>query len=199
MHDIQTQSAPCKPLPIRADQFDVSGFVAWLARNGAEIGIPTNMYEVVRYRAYVDGSSKPSAHIVYRKENGLLTWRGETQAHYTQFLTGAALWPSAPHDPNRPFLVTYPTKAAQDRLSKNGITRSALRQRDGDHCWFCGDPMGEDCTIEHLVPKSDRGPNSLANYALAHQKCNAAAANMPLVDKIEMRARLRSPFAVFAK
>jgi hypothetical protein len=41
-----------KGLPIRRAQFDVQGFAASLASNGAEVGVPTNPYEVIRYRAY---------------------------------------------------------------------------------------------------------------------------------------------------
>jgi 5-methylcytosine-specific restriction endonuclease McrA len=179
-----------KSLPIRDGQFDLPNFAAWLARNGAEIGIPGNPYEVIRYRAYVDGGRSPATHIVYRKETGLLTWTGETKAHYQQFLTGSVLWPSAPRDPDRPFLTTYPTEKAKRRL-RGEVTREKLFERDGDECWFCGEPMGDDCTIEHLVPKSAGGRNMLANYALAHSGCNHRAANLPLVKKIAMRARLR--------
>jgi len=64
--------------------------------------------------------------------------------------------------------------------------------RDGDECWYCGLEMGVDATIEHLVPKSKGGLNGLANYVLAHKVCNAAAADKPLVAKIEMRSRMRA-------
>lgn len=39
-------------LPIRRQQVKVERFLVWLAENGAEVGTPTNPYEVVRYRAY---------------------------------------------------------------------------------------------------------------------------------------------------
>ena len=158
------------------------------------MGVPTNPYEVIRYRAYVDGRAAVATHIVYRKETGLLTWTGKAREHYQQFLSGAALWPTAPSDPNRPFLKTYPTEAAKKR-ARSEVTREKLLDRDGDACWFCGKPMGEDVTIEHLVPKSSGGRNMLANYALAHRKCNNDAADLPLVKKIELRTRLRGVLA----
>lgn len=208
---------------MRLAQFDVANFAAWLAKNGAEIGIPTNPYEVIRYRAYI--GTKAVSHIVYAKESGLLTWPGETQAHYAAFLAGGQIGSGYP--PNErgdtPFLVTVPSLSKVDQynaligkavakaggkagniamfepqVSDSQITRHALLDRDGDHCWFCGDPMGKDCTIEHLVPKSAGGRNMLANYALAHAKCNHAAADLPLIQKIEMRARMRSQFRMLA-
>jgi hypothetical protein len=183
-----------RTLPLRRDKFNVSGFVAYLAANGCEVGTPTNPYEVVRYRAYWQGSKAPVTHIVYAKETGLLTWMGGSQGHYRSFLDGAALVGIAP-----PFVSKFegPQAApAEQRLSKGkhgktAASRAALLARDGDDCWFCGEPLGDDCTIEHLVPKSRGGANALANYALAHKQCNAAAANKPLVEKIAMRARLR--------
>ena len=74
---------------------------------------------------------------------------------------------------------------------KSAKVRAKLLKRDGDECWFCGEPMGTDCTIEHLVPKANGGRNTMANYALAHRKCNQAAANKPLVEKLEMRLQMR--------
>lgn len=70
--------------------------------------------------------------------------------------------------------------------------RAALLQRDGSDCWFCGRDLGDDITIEHLVPRSKGGVNHLDNYALAHAKCNQDAADKTLVEKIDMRARLRA-------
>lgn len=226
MSDIPTAIAERKPLPVRVAQFDVQGFVAWLAKNGAEIGIPTNAYEVTRYRAYSDGEKAARTHIIYAKESGLLTWPGETRRHYEAFLAGEQLWPGYPPNArgDTPFLVTMPDKGAHARYAnfidgvvsraggspKGGArivpglqkskapTRAALLARDGDKCWFCGDHMGADCTIEHLVPKSSGGRDTAANYALAHAKCNREAADLPLVQKIELRQRKRSQFRMLA-
>lgn len=178
-------------LPIRRAQFKTAEFAAWLAQNGAELCTPTNPYEVVRYRAYHGGSAKALTHIVYAKESGLLNFQGATSEHYKLFQAGltfgreAAL--GAPATPKKPA-----PPAAKPAASKGAVRREKLLARDGDGCWFCGKPMGDDCTIEHLVPKSAGGGNQLANYALAHARCNHAAADMPLVQKIELRARLRA-------
>ena len=183
-------------LPIRRRDFDTQGFLAFLAENGCEIGKPSNPYEVVRYRAYWEGSKRPITHLVYAKETGLLTWMHGSQAHYRCFLEGAVLHGNKPPFESQ-FDRSIPAQRLalspkSPRLSQGAITREKLLARDGDDCWFCGLAMGDDCTIEHLVPKSKRGANHPDNYALAHKACNHAAADMPLVEKIAMRERLRA-------
>jgi hypothetical protein len=166
-------------LPIRVEQFRLGDFAHWLLENGAEICKLTNPYEVIRYRAYTDKKTRAEIHIVYRKDNGLLTFTGYTRKHYQAFLEKKTLQgASVP-------------KAERKGPSKTEIRREGLIARDGDECWFCGLALGEDATIEHLVPRSKGGVNHLDNYVLAHRKCNSDAADKPLVAKLEMRARLR--------
>jgi hypothetical protein len=174
-----------RSIPIRRAQFDVQQFAAWLVKEGAEIGVQTNPYEVIRYRAYWRGTSKAATHIVYAKESGLLTWTGASLGHYRAFLDGAPIAE----------LKTGKTSKARPapKHSKTENKRIALAERDGNDCWFCGRTMeSNDRTLEHLVPKSKGGPNNLDNYVLAHRSCNNLAADMPLVEKIELRAKLRA-------
>lgn len=184
-----------KTLPVRRQQFKTADFAAWLARNGAEIGTPTNPYEVIRYRAYVASGNRAETHIVYAKESGLLTFTGSSRNHYIQFQTGAQMYhDAAPGNPNggwvRPDGGPF-RKDAQPKATATMKRRQRLIDRDGGGCWFCGIALGDDITIEHLVPKSKGGRDGLANYALAHARCNLAAADLPLVKKIELRAKLR--------
>lgn len=172
-------------LPIRDRQFKTADFLAWLARNGAEIGTPTNRYEVVRYRAY-DGARKAATHIVYAKESGLLTWTGSSMDHYRIFQLGGTL----PDRAEAPQSVV----ATSPAVETSGVTarrRKRIMQRDGSDCWFCGKPLGDDETLEHLVPQSRGGGNDSANCVLAHAACNQSAANMSISEKVELRARLR--------
>jgi hypothetical protein len=178
-------------LPIRRKDFDVQGFLAFVAQQGGEVGVPTNPYEVVRYRAYWRGTKTSAIHIVYAKENGLLTWTGGSEGHYRAFVAGTPM-EELPGHIEGPAASHAEQRLPKSKSKSKAPTRAALRARDGDHCWFCGNPMGEDCTIEHLVPKAKGGRNSLANYALAHEKCNRAAADMPLVAKIALRVRLHA-------
>jgi hypothetical protein len=175
-------------IPIRRRDFDVQGFIAYVAQQGGEVGTPTNPYEVVRYRAYWRGTNKAATHVVYAKENGLLTWMHGSKGHYRAFLEGEPMTelPEAPSKAKRR------TSGSGKKSRSKANARQKLLARDGGDCWYCGKPMGDDCTIEHLVPKADGGRNSLANYALAHRACNQRAADKPLVEKLALRALLRS-------
>jgi len=179
-------------MPIRRAQFMVGNFAAWLARNGAEIGTPTNPYEVIRYRAFWCGSKRAATHVVYAKENGLLTFTSGSAEHYAAFLRGDVMSPQAASatEPVNP----RPGKDPKAESHGDKVRRKLLA-RDGDECWFCGKSMGDDATLEHLVPKSRGGGNRLDNYALAHRVCNNLAGDKPLVAKIELRAQLRKELA----
>lgn len=66
--------------------------------------------------------------------------------------------------------------------------KAELRQRDGDHCFYCGDVMndGEE-TIEHLLAVAHGGTDAMENLVLAHSGCNQQADKLPLIDKIKLR------------
>ena len=168
--------------PVRRRQFDMPGFAAWLVKNGAEVGMPTNAYEVIRYRAFWQGSAKAVTHIVYTKENGLLTYMAGARAHYDAFLAGEDI-PETQQEAD--------DTRKSGRIGKSKRVRAKLLERDGDACWFCGKAMGEDATIEHLIARASGGTNNIANLALAHAACNHRAADWPLARKLELRAELR--------
>ena len=186
-----------RQLPIRRNRFQTAQFLAYLSENGCEVGKPSNPYEVVRYRAYRPDSQRPVTHIVYAKQTGLLNWMDGTQGHYHSFLAGVTLVGQSPpfagqFDGIMESLASEMRETAAEQESKAAKMRAKLIKRDGADCWFCGVDMGDDITIEHLIAKSNKGPNALANYALAHAKCNNDAGNLPLVAKIAMRERLRN-------
>jgi len=164
-------------VPIRRKDFDVPGFVAWLAFNGAEIGIPTNAYEVVRYLAHAEGHRKPVTHIVYAKETGILTYMPGTREHYAQFLG----------------IEGDGSLKGKMGAAQRKNMRAAIVARDGPDCWFCGKATTKSTeSIEHLVPRSKGGPDALANFVLAHTHCNRAAGDMDLNGKIALRDKLRA-------
>jgi hypothetical protein len=169
--------------PVRRKQFKAAEFAAYLAQNGAEIGVPTNAYEVIRYKAFWQGSAYAMTHIVYSKDSGLLTYTGGTREHYEAFMHGDPL-PDAP--------ATLDERKAR-RVKNTAGVRKQLRQRDGDNCWFCGDALElAPHNIEHLINISDGGTNALANLVLAHTDCNTKAGNKTLAQKLELRAALRA-------
>lgn len=58
-------------------------FIDWLEANGATVLEPTNPFEVVRYRKWCDGDERrPSTHIIYKRNDGTLTYAGQSRAHY---------------------------------------------------------------------------------------------------------------------
>lgn len=185
---INNHSENRNPPPARIEGFKSQEFISWLAQGGALIGLPTNRYEVLRYRSYPSGATKLMTSIVYRKENGELTWTGASFKHYEKFVNDEPMTGQA-----RGLALKKPKIVPV--ISKKERTRARIIERDGSDCWFCGKALGVDITIEHLVPKSKGGENSEANYALAHSACNSAAANMPLIAKIELRHRMRKVVA----
>jgi hypothetical protein len=178
-------------LPMRDRQFRTAEFLAWIAGNGGEVCAPTNPYELVRYRAYTSGATKALTHIVYRKDNGLLTWTGASMKHYQAFLDGEAFAWSQPYDLANPDKKPKAKKVGKGpKASAKASSRAKLMDRDGSDCWFCALPLGEDITLEHLVPQSRGGGNDIANLVLAHAACNRNAADFSLSEKIAMRTRM---------
>ena len=66
-----------------------------------------------------------------------------------------------------------------------------VMERDGSDCWFCGQPLNGDVTLEHLHPLALGGNWSLGNLALAHRRCNKIAGHMSRIKKEELREQMR--------
>jgi hypothetical protein len=180
-------------LPLRREQFKTAGFAAWLAQHGAEVGKPSNPYEVIRYRAYWLRPDRAETHIVYAKENGRLTFTGGSRAHYQRFLVGEPMMQAGEQFISK-FDYHTPENDSPDapKVGLSARRRARLIARDGTDCWFCGKAMGDDVTLEHLVPQSRGGGNDSANLVLAHASCNQTAANMSISEKVELRSQLRA-------
>lgn len=60
----------------------------------------------------------------------------------------------------------------------NMTPRTKRNRRDrvlathGRVCWICHEPIGDDLTLDHVLPKSEGGSNAEANLRPAHRKCN---------------------------
>jgi len=69
---------------------------------------------------------------------------------------------------------------------------NALLRRDGNACFYCGEPTGEDDrSLEHLVARAHGGPDHLSNLVLAHRRCNAVAGHLSAMEKIRIREQRR--------
>ena len=154
---------------------DPKAFEAWLRAQGAEVLQTTSPWELARFRA------REGLHIIYTRANGTITAQDFPLECLAAFRRGRSI-------------------AMGDPVKRKPLAhrKAALMARDGAECFFCGLPMTEDeATIEHLVPLSRRGPNTDENLALAHEACNMAAGDAPLMEKIRKHceARVRAALA----
>lgn len=150
---------------------DCNPFEKWLISQGAEVLAPTNPYELARFRAM------SATHIVYQRKNHKVSAMGFALVAYEAFKNGEKLDMGI-------------TKFKRNNTSTK---KAALLKRDGRECFYCGfDMPNNDMTSEHLISRHKGGTNQLENMALAHNKCNVAAGNLPLMEKIKLRDRMRA-------
>lgn len=140
------------------------GFLEFLAARGAEVLQPTNEWEVVRFRA--GGTTA----VVYTNKTGSLRAQGVALEALNAFASNGS-W--------------HAGIATKRRNRSNHI--DTLLSRDGDRCFLCRKPLGDDITVEHLVPLAQGGPNRHANLALAHSACNLRMGHLSLMEKIALR------------
>lgn len=144
-------------------------FREFLIARGAQVLEPTNEWEVVRFRA---GSATA---IVYTNAKGGITADGVALAAMNAFI-GGGKWTAGVSTP-------------REKTIKRPADVRALLTRDGDRCFLCRLPLGEDITVEHLVPVVHGGPHHIANKALAHKACNLRMGHLSLMEKIAMREK----------
>ena len=143
----------------------VPEFQDWLVYCGAKILEPTNPWEVVRFRAL------GKVQIIYKNAKNEWNFTACDMEPVNAFLAGRS-WSAVKISPRK-------QRKPQEVL--------ILLKRDGDNCFLCGFPMGDDVTVEHLLPISIGGPNHMGNYALTHSRCNELLGNKSLMEKIKLR------------
>ena len=136
-------------------------FAKWLKERGCEVLPPTNQYESVRWKG---------------KEVGVKYTSGKFSGSYAsiawQCFCSNSPWDGAP--------------PSTKRKSSYKKQRQKIKERDGCNCFYCGQPLGDDETIEHVYPLAAGGPNILSNMVLAHTKCNQEAGAMSIVEKVKI-------------
>lgn len=133
---------------------------------GGEVLAPTNPYEKLRFR------TKYGVGVVYTSKGGAReTWNAE-----------AIL--AREHIEKQNGFFGPVKKTTRRRSSRAKIL--AIAERDGEDCFFCGIPLGDDVTIEHLVPVAHGGPNHISNLFLAHDECNRAAGHLSAPEKVQI-------------
>lgn len=142
---------------------DLNKFSTALQEHGAEILAPTNPYELLRFRTSL------GVGVIYRSKRGE-TWNLQAIAARDHIeARKGSLAPVQIHG-----------------RRKERATVAALLERDGDNCFFCHRPLGDDITVEHLVAIAHGGPNHISNLFLAHLRCNQAAGHMSAAEKVAM-------------
>jgi 5-methylcytosine-specific restriction endonuclease McrA len=71
------------------------------------------------------------------------------------------------------------------------LTRRRMRYFYPDgRCSYCGDPMGDDDTVDHVVPRAEGGAAlGIGNLVPACKCCNNAKADLTLLEFLWRRAR----------
>jgi hypothetical protein len=134
-----------------------------LKEAGAEILGPTNPYEVLRFR------TSKGVGVIYTGRRGE-SWNAEAIAAREHLDAGKG--------------SLAPVQVRGRRTDK--ATVEGLMKRDGDACFFCGDPLEGDITIEHLVAIAHGGPNHVSNLFLAHGECNREAGHLSAPEKVKL-------------
>ncbi|NIA70743.1 HNH endonuclease [Pelagibius litoralis] len=156
-------------------------FKGWLQARGSEVRTPTNQYELARF------TTPEGVGVVYRNGREVISaWKGGADDAFSAFLDA------------KPWRVGVKTKTPGK--SKRDRRINDIMDRDGNACCYCGGlfaPRGEfaspgkKMTIEHFVPRTNGGPDNLANSALAHQDCNNRAGNLSVAEKMRLRDEMR--------
>lgn len=58
----------------------------------------------------------------------------------------------------------------------------SLLARDGSDCWLCHQPLDDDITIDHIIPRCRNGVHALTNLKLAHKSCNERRGSMEAME-----------------
>lgn len=146
-------------------------FKAWLESQGSEVMQPTNQYEVLRFRC------RDGVGVIYQGKKGLSVNNDIVNEAWDCF-TSRKSWKG---------------KGKPSKRKNGSLYKRQLLDRDGNECFYCGDPMENDeMTIEHILSVNQGGPMRLENLALAHKACNQLAGHMPVIEKIKLRENMRS-------
>lgn len=145
---------------------DIAKLKLWLQGYGCEIIPVTSDYEAIRFKG---------------SQVGVLYKSGNVSNHYTSkalecFHSGKK-WDGGPVSTGRH--AGYKKQKLQ------------LLKRDGSACFFCGELLGEDITVEHLVALTAGGTNQISNMVLAHEKCNQAAGTLSISEKVARAIKFR--------
>lgn len=166
--------AQVKPVRVHSEKpmtpTAVPKFSKWLVANGAELLSPTNQYELLRIR------TERGVSLVYKnKANKITSITNDCK------------------DAWRCYCLQLPWRAFTPvKRRRSSADEQTLLERDGECCFFCAEPLGEDISIEHLVATTHGGPNHISNKFLAHKQCNSNAGHLSAPEKIAIHVKAKS-------
>jgi hypothetical protein len=141
-------------------------FKKWLEQNGAEILPNTNEFEWIRFKG---------------SETGVIYTSGKFSNDYAK--KAFESYKQGKKWDGRPINIGRKKDYAKEK--------KALIIRDGKSCFYCGNLLEDDVTVEHLISLVSGGPNTLANMVLAHEDCNNLVGNRTVVEKVCYALRKR--------
>lgn len=145
---------------------DVAKFKAWLVEYGCEVLPNRNQYEAVRF---------------YGAETGIVYTSGKTSSSYASY----AIKCFREHKKWNGGIISTGRKNTYVKEKK------VLLKRDGSNCFYCGLPLAEDITLEHIIPLSSGGPNRIGNMVLSHDECNNEAGTRTVFAKLNLAIEKR--------
>jgi len=145
---------------------NIDNFRSWLILQGAEILPRTNEYEELRFKG---------------KEVGVVYKSGKTSNGYT--LNAIKCFLKKQKWNGRPVNIGRKLGYRKEKMK--------LLERDGSDCFYCGLPLEDDITVEHIIPLISGGKNILSNMVLCHEKCNQEAGILTIVDKVKLAINKR--------
>jgi hypothetical protein len=144
---------------------NIDKFSNWLINHGCEIEPPTNSYESIRWKGREVG-------VIYT--SGKFSGPYASDAYYK--FTQNKKWEGGPLKVGRKTYVKQKIK---------------LLERDGTKCFLCNQELGEDITVDHLIPLVAKGTNELSNMVLMHSGCNYICGPMSVYKKVRIACDIR--------
>lgn len=148
---------------VKEIQPKLESFKAWLSARGAEVHVPKDDYELIRFK------TEKGTSVIYCKKNGETTFYGDAENAWDAFCNDAS-WRARP----------------PKKRSRNSEINT-IRQRDGDLCFVCRKYVEhKDESTEHLVALTHGGPEHISNKYLAHKVCNSRVGHLSAPEKIKI-------------
>jgi len=69
------------------------------------------------------------------------------------------------------------------------FSRRTIHRRDGSTCQYCGDKVGTEGTIDHIIPRAKGGQTTWENCVLSCFACNSQKADRSLADAFRGNAK----------